>query len=155
MPEQNLHEADVYALLEEPSGEGMAKAVRPEMLIETTGCPSSIEGLANCFTGNVSCATAAGEEPLGAAMDIPNLVEHGQYRLGQWQGAFLVALADDLQEHARRVDGRAGQGDGFADPQAAGVDQRKTGTVDRMGNRRDQAPAVLVASNVGKALTIR
>ena len=51
-------------------------------------------------------------------------------------------------------EGRNGQGDGFADPQAAGVDQRETAAVDRLGDRGDQAAAVLVASNVGKAFAI-
>ncbi len=53
-----------------------------------------------------------------------------------------------------RVDGRDGQGDGFANSQTAGVDQGETAAVDRLSDRGDQAAAVRVASNVGKAFAI-
>ena len=51
-------------------------------------------------------------------------------------------------------DGGNGQLDGLADPHAGGVDQRETGAVDRRVDGGDQAAAVLVVSDVGKALTI-
>ena len=99
-------------------------------------------------------AVAVGEEPLGMTMDPPDLAEHGEDRIGQGQGALLVAFADDPQEPLLRVDGGDGKFDGFADPQAAGVDQRETAAANRLVDRADQAAAVLVASNVGKTLTI-
>ena len=63
----------------------------------------------------------------------------------------LVALADHPQEHLLGVDGGEGQLDGFADPQAAGVDQCETAAVDGLLDGRDQAAAVLVASDIGQA----
>jgi hypothetical protein len=66
----------------------------------------------------------------------------------------LVAFADDPQEHLLGIDGGHGQFDGFAEPQAAGVDQRETTAVDRLPDRGDQAAAVLVAANVGQALAV-
>ena len=87
-------------------------------------------------------------------MDPPDLAEHGEDRIGQGQGALLVAFADDPQEPLLRVDGGDGKFDGFADPQAAGVDQRETAAANRLVDRADQAAAVLVASDVGKALAI-
>ena len=52
------------------------------------------------------------------------------------------------------MDGGDGQGDGFADPQTAGIGQGETAAVDRLMDRGDQAAAVRVASNVGKAFAI-
>jgi hypothetical protein len=70
----------------------------------------------------------------------------------QGQGALLVAFADHPQEHLPGVDGGDGQFDGFADSQAAGVDQGETAAVDGLADGRDQAAAVLVTSDVGQAL---
>ena len=95
-------------------------------------------------------ARTAGEEPLGVAMDLPDLAEHDKDGLGQGQGAFLVAFADHPQEHLFRIDGGNGQFDGFADPQTAGVDQRETAAIDRLVDGRNQAAAILVASDVGQ-----
>ena len=97
-------------------------------------------------------AEAVGEEPPGVAVDLPDLAEHGQGRLGQRQGPLLVAFADDPQEHLLGIDGGDGQFDGFADPQAAGVDEGETAAVDRLADGGDQAAAVLVAADVGQAL---
>lgn len=102
----------------------------------------------------MSGALAVGEEPLPAAMDFPDLAQHGACRLGQGQGSLFVTFADDPQEHPLGVEGRNGEGDGLADPQAAGVDQHETATVDRVSDRGDQAAAVRVASNVGQAFAI-
>ena len=95
---------------------------------------------------------AVGEEPLGIAMDLPDLAEHEQDRHGQRQGALPVAFADHPQEHLLGVDGGDGQFDGFTDPQAAGVDQGETAAVDRLVEGGDQTAAVLVAADVGQAL---
>ena len=96
-------------------------------------------------------ALAVGEEPLAAAMDLPDLAQHGEDGLGQGQGALLVAFADHPQEHLFGIDGGNGQFDRFADPQAAGVAQGETAAIDGLVDRRDQAAAVLVASDVRQA----
>ena len=99
-------------------------------------------------------AVAIGKEPVGVAMGLPDLAKHDQDRRGQGQGSLLVAFADDPQEHLPGIDGGHGQFDGFAEPQAAGVDQGETAAADRLGDRGDQAAAVLVAANVGQALAV-
>ena len=154
MSEQHLHEPDVGALFQEMGREAVAERVRYEVVIETAGCPCRVEGVAGCLPGKMSGALAVGEEPLRATMDLPDLAQHGPCRIGQGQGTLFVAFADDPQEHPLRVDGGDGQRDSFADPQAASVDQRETAAVDRLSDRGDQAAAVLVASNVGKASAI-
>lgn len=50
-------------------------------------------------------AVSVGEDPLGVAMRLPDLTQHGEYGLGQGQGSLLVAFADDPQEHLLGVDG--------------------------------------------------
>ena len=130
----------------------MAKCVGYEVVIETAGCSHGIEGLAGHLSGKMSGALTVWEEPLVAAMNLPDLTEHGQCRLGQRQDSLFVAFADDPQEHPLGVDGGNGQCDGLADPQAAGVDQGETAAIDGLVDRGDQAAAVLVASDVGQAL---
>jgi len=83
---------------------------------------------------------------------LPDLAKHGPYRLGQGQGPFLVALADDPQEHLLGIDGGDGQFNGFAEPQAAGVDEGETAAVDGLADGGNQAAAVLVTAYVGKTL---
>ena len=154
MPEQHLHEPDVGALLQESRRETVAKRVGYEVVIMAAGRPCRLEGVAGRLRGKMSGVLAVGEEPLLAAMDLPNLAEHGPCRLGQGQGALFIAFADDPQEHPLGVDGRDGQGDGFANPKAAGVDKGETAAVDGLVDRPDQAAAVLVATNVGKAFAV-
>jgi len=154
MSEQDLYEPDVHALLQKSSREAVAKGVRPEVVVITAGCPCGVEGLAGHLSGNMSGALAVGEEPLGAAMDLPDLAEHSPCRLAQGQDALFVAFADDSKEHPLGVNGGDGQCDSFADPQAAGVDKGETAAVDGLVDRADQAAAVRVASNVGQAFAV-
>lgn len=142
---------DVEALFQESGRETVAKRVGREAVIEAARRPCAVEGHAGCRTGKMRGAVAVGEEPLGMTMDRPDLAKHGESRLGQGQGSLLIAFADHSQEHLFGIDGGDGQCDGFADPQATGVDQRETAAIDRLFDRRDQAAAVRVASDVGEA----
>jgi len=142
---------DVEALFQESGRETVAKRVGREAVIEAARRPCAVEGHAGCRTGKMRGAVAVGEKPLPIAMDLPDRTKHGESRLGQGQGSLFIAFTDDPQEHPLRVDGGNGQCDGFADPQATGVDQRKTAAIDRLLDRGDQAAAVRVASNVGEA----
>ena len=125
-----------------------------EMVAEIARIPCAVEGPASHSIGQMIGALAVGEEPLAAAMDLPDLAQHGQRRLGQGQGSLFVAFADDSQEHLLGVHGGNRQCESFADPQATCVDQGKTTAVDWVSDRGDQATAVLIASNVGEALAI-
>ena len=105
MARQDLHNANIDALFQESGRETMAKGVRCEWAIETTRRPCTVESPAGCASGKRRCVLAVGEEPLGAAMVLPDLAEHGQCRLGQWQGSLFVAFADDPQDQLLGVDG--------------------------------------------------
>ena len=100
----------------------------------------------------MSLALAAGEEPLGIAMRLPDLAEHGEHRLGQRHDSLFVPLAHDVQEHQLGVNGGNGQADGFAHSQPAGVHGGEAGTIDRMANGGDQRAAVGAAAGVGQTL---
>ena len=152
MPQQELHDADVDALGQKLGREAVTKCVRGEVVVETALCPCQVEGLAGSGTGQRSGAPAVGEEPRGIAVGLPDLAKHHQDRPSERQGPLLVAFADHPQEHVLGIDGGDGQLAGFAKPQATGVDQRETAAADRPADCGDQAAAVLVGPNVGKAL---
>jgi hypothetical protein len=154
MPEQHLHNADVSALLQKSGREAVAKGVRSEVVIIAAGCSRGVEGLPGYLSRKMSRALAVGEEPLFVAMDLPDLAQHGPCRLSQRKNSLFVAFADDPQEHPLGVDGGDRQGDGLADPQAAGVGQGETAAVDRLPDGGDQAAAVRIAPNVGQAFAV-
>lgn len=154
MAEQHLHEADAAVILQESGGKAVAERVRHKAIIKAAGCPRGVEGVAGRLRGKMSRALAVGEEPLRAAMDLPDLAQHSPCRLGQGQGSLFVAFADDPQEHPLRVDSRDGQCDRFADPKAAGVGKGETAAVDGLLDRGDQAVAVRIASDVGEAFAV-
>ena len=151
MPQQDLHEADVDTPLQEPGRKAVAKRVGYEAAIKTARRPGPLEHLLGRPAGKRTGAFSVDEEPRGAAMDLPHRAEYGECRFGERQGSLFIAFADDPQKQQLRIDGGKRQSNGFADPQAAGVGQGKTAAVDRSPDRRDQAAAVLIASNVGKA----
>jgi len=130
----------------------VAKRVGGEAVVKTAHGPRAVEGHAGRRAGQMRRAGAVGEQPLGMAMGFPDGPKHTEDRLGQGQGPLLVALADDPQEHLFGIDGGDGKRDGFADAHAGGVDQPETAAIDRLLEGRDQAAALLVASDIRKAL---
>ena len=155
MPEQNLDDADVHASLKHVRGKAVAERVRSKVLIEAALVPRLHERVPHARVGHVGHHALTGEEPLLAAMDLPNLAEHLEDRLGQRENPLLVALSDDAEHHLLRVDRRNGQRDGFGNPQAVGVDERETAAIDGLLERGDQAAAVGVAADVGQAFLPR
>ena len=96
--------------------------------------------------------TTGAKEPLGVAMRLPHLAEHLKHRLTQGNHAFLVPLADDVQQHLLGINGRDGQARTFAQPQPTGVHRGEAGTIDGMANGGDQSAAVGAAASVGQTL---
>ncbi len=70
------------------------------------------------------------ETLLAVRRDSPAGDQHVEDRFGQRQHAFPVSLPDEAQHHPFRVDGRGGQCDRLADPQAVGVDDREAAAVE-------------------------
>lgn len=154
MAQQDLHETDVNTLFQELGREAVTKRMRCEAVAEMARLPCAVEGPASRLAGKRSDAFAVGEKPLAAAMDFPDLTQHGQGRLAQRQGTLFIAFADDPQEHPLGVDGGDGQCNRFADPQTAGVDQGETAAVDGLVERGDQAAAVGITADVGQAFAV-
>lgn len=151
MSEEDLHDAKVHPILQETGRKAVTKAVRPKEFVEAAGPPGRVEGQAGGLPGDVRGILCLGENPQGVSVELPDFAQHEKGLVGEGQGSFLVAFADDMKEHALGVDRRDGEGDRLADPKSAGVNQREAGAVERLADRTDQAAAVLIAAKVGKA----
>ena len=152
MAQQDLDEADIDAALEHVRGEAVAERVRPKIGIKAALVPRLGEGGAGGGIGQVGPQTPRGKEPLGAVVGLPDLAEHVQDGLGQWQNPFLVALAEDAQAHLPGIDRRDGQDYGLGNPQAIGVDEGETAAQEGFFQGGDEAAAVVIATDVGQAL---
>jgi len=152
MPEQDLDNTDVDAPFEQVRREAVPKRVRPELGVEAALASRLVESVAGRFHGQMREDTAAGEQPLRAAVRLPDRAQHLEHGLGQGENPFLVSLANQAEHHLLGVDGRDGQLDRLSDAQAVGVDQREAGAIDGFLQRGDQAAAVVVAADVGEPL---
>ena len=83
-----------HAFFEHVRGKAVAQRVRP-------AAPPSL-------VIHGSRPSNSGEEPLRAAVRLPNLPKHLENRLGQRQNPLLVPLADDTQSHRVGGDCRDG-----------------------------------------------
>jgi hypothetical protein len=127
-----------------------------ELIVEETRMPRVVERLPHRRVGNMlQLVVAAREEPLRAAMRLPQFAEHLEHRLAQRNRSFLVALADDVQKHLFRIDGGDRQAGAFAQPQPTGVHRSEASPIDRMANRGDQSAAVFTAACVRQTLLTR
>ena len=152
MPEQHLNDSDVHTLLEHMCGKAVAKRVRPEPCVEAALAARLMERDPCGRIGKVSDDSPTGEQPPIASVDLPNLAEHVENRLGQRKCSLFIPLADHTQDHLLRVDRRDGQRDRLVDSQAISVDQRKAAAIDGLLKLGDQAAAILVATDVGQPL---
>src|SRR4029453_17492739 len=73
-----------------------------------------------------------------------------------WQGndPLLVALADDPQQTIDAVDGRNLKPSSFSGTQAAGVDDRGAGSVDRVLQARKETTDLGIAERIGEPLLL-
>ena len=102
--------------------------------------------------GKMGDDSSTGKQPPTAAVNLPDLAEHVQNRVGQRKGSLFVPLADDAEYHLLRVHRRDGQRDRLGDSQAIGVDQREAAAIDGLRKRGDQAAAILIAADIGQPL---
>jgi len=151
MSEQDLDNTDVHAPLEQVRGEAVAERVRPEFVVEAALASRFVESGACGRIGQVGDDSVTGEQPLLAAVGLPDLSQHLQDRFGQGERPFLVPLADQAEHHLFRVDGRDGQPDRLPDAQSVGVDQREATAIDRFFQSGDQAAAIFIAADIGES----
>jgi hypothetical protein len=152
MAEQDRDDPDIDATLEQVGGEAVTQRVGPELGAEAAGVARLDERGARGGIGEVGHPSPAGKEPASAAVGLPDLAKHLKDGIGQGENPLLVALADDVENHLAGINGGDRQSDGLVNPQAIGVDQRKTATIDRQFQSGDQAAAVLVTADVGETL---
>lgn len=152
MPQQELDDADVYALLQHVRGEAVAERVWAKLVIEAALASRPVESGPCRGVGQVRDDATAGEQPRPAAMDLPDLSKHLQDGVCQRESPLLVPFADDVQYHLLRVDRRDRQRDRLFDSQPIGVDERKATAINRLFERGDQATTILVATDVGQSL---
>ena len=152
MPEQDLNDADVHALLEHVRGETVAKRVRPKPCVEAALVSRLMERESRGGIGKMGDESSTGKYPPSAPVNLPDLAKHLQNRFGQRKGPLFVPLPDHAQYHLLRVDRCDGQRDRLGDSQAVGIDEREAAAIDRLLKPGDQAAAVLVATDVGQPL---
>ena len=155
MPEQELNDADVHALLEHVRGKAVPKRVRPKPCVEAALAARLMERESRGGIGKMGDESSTGKQPPIALVDLPDLAKHLKNRFRQRKGPLFVPLADHAQYHLLRVDRRDGQRDGLGDSQAVGVDQREAAAIDRLLKPPDQTAAILVATDVGQPLLAR
>lgn len=130
MSEQNLDNTDVHAPLQQMRGEAVPERVRSKVVVEAALASSLTESGSGRRVWQVRHNSSTGEEPSLAPMGLPDFPKHVQNRFGQREGPFLVPFANHTENHLLRVDRGDGQGNGFADSQSVGVDDRKTSPID-------------------------
>lgn len=155
MPQKYLNQANVHALFEQVRGKAVPERVRPELVIEAALVSRLVEGGPRGGVGQVRDDAATGEEPLSAAVKLPDRAKHIEDRFGQRKRPLLVSLADHAEDHLLRVDRRDGQGDRLADPQTVGVDESEASAIDGFLELGDQAAAIGIAASVRETLLKR
>jgi len=99
MSEQDLDQPDVHSSLEQVRGEAVAERVRSKSVVEAALASRFMERVPSCGIGQVGDDSVTGEEPLLAAVRLPDLSEHLQNRFGQRERPFFVALANQAKHH--------------------------------------------------------
>jgi hypothetical protein len=141
--EKHLNDAGVDLPLEQARGIGVPQRARRGAAAagEIRRLYGIGEGTDEDMGGDGTGSPTVGEKP--AAIAMVRCQPHSPQVLVHWpryrDEAFLVALADDPQEAAGFVDGGDRKIGGFADSQAAAIDQAETAAVYRIADRGENA----------------
>ena len=162
MAEVDLDLAQVFPLLQQMSGVGMAQAMDMAGLLdaalfeshaESTLDGAAVQGVEGGGSA-LSVATLGWEEQTGMTMGLPGLAQQFQSALGQGDVTVSVAFAaSDVSEHAFGVDVADLQVDAFAQAQAAGIDGHQTHLVVQGGDA-GQHPAHLFSREDDRQLEL-
>jgi len=94
MPQQELNDADVHALLEHVRGEAVPQRVRPEPIVEAARVARLVECGPCRGVGQVRDDATTGKQPRPAAMDLPDLSKHLQDGVCQRENPLLVPFGE-------------------------------------------------------------
>ena len=100
-------------------------------------------------------AGAIGKQPATVVVGQPHPAQFREHRLRQRDPPFLVPFADDAQRQVGPVDRIDLKGDGLADAQAARVNDREAGFVDRAFYATEQMADLVVGQRMRQPLVLR
>ena len=137
MAEQNLHDASVDAVFQEPGSITMPERMRTYGTRDPCLTGAGVKRAPQRYPCDGSIAAFAGAQPAWMAMGLPETAQFVEYGLGQRHLALFVALANDAHQTALAIDGRDFEVCGFADAQAASIHQKQRGSGDRSSYARE------------------
>lgn len=132
----------------------MAQHVRRDPPGDAGSAGSRGEGPGQDVVADRPVAGAIGKQPAAVAVGLPHPAQFREQRLRQRDPPFLVPFADDVQRQVGPVDRTDLEGPGLADAQAAGVNDREAGFVDRAFYATEQMADLLVGQRMRQALVL-
>jgi len=93
--EQDLHDADIDAVLDQPGCVTVAQAMRGDPALDAGRGSSGGKGIGQHTLLDRRVTGSIGEQPTWVAMDPPQIAQRIENRLWQRRQSLLVALADD------------------------------------------------------------
>src|SRR3954453_997526 len=152
MTKQDLHNADVDAVLDQSRCVGMAQGVRRHAAPDAGPTPPGRDGVTQHLRAGWGVPRSIGEQPAGVVMAPPEVAQFVENRLWQGYQPLLVALADNTQHQVGPVNRADLQPGGLADTQAAGLHDGKACPVDRVMNAAEQKPDLILRQRLRQPL---
>lgn len=153
--EQDLDDPRIDAALEKPRGIAMPERMRRDPSRDARRTSGGAEGAAQHLLVDRLGAEMIGKEPTGVAVCPPKAAQVVKNRLRQRHPPFLVAFTDDTQDQVGTVDRPDLQGRGFADAQAASIQDGEAEFVDRVLYAAQESADLSVRQDIGQASLLR
>jgi len=102
------------------------------------------EGIGQYTLVDRRITVSIGEQPAGVVMGLPEATQRIEHRLWQRRQSLLVAFADDAQHLVGTIYDANFQRGGLADAQAARIHDGKARLVNRVADRAEQAPNLVL-----------
>lgn len=152
MAEQDLDDASVDAILDQPSRIAVPQDMRCDATLDprSTGGGSEGKGQHLVVEGGITVAT--GEQPTRVAMGPPKMAEFVEHRLWQRHKPLLVAFANNSQHLVGSINGTDLQSCGLADAKTACIHGSEAGLVDGVADSAEQQPDLLIRQRVRQSL---
>lgn len=151
MTEQDLDDADIDAVLDQPRRIAMPQCVgRQPSWVRQRHRDGGSKGAAEHASMDRCVPGMVGEKPAAVAVGPPKAGQLIEERPWQWYQPLFVSLADHAQHLVRAVDVADLEPDRFADTQTTAIHQRKAGLVDRVVDCPEQGANLLVRQRFGQ-----
>src|SRR5208337_2284892 len=150
--EQDLHDAGVDAVLDQPCRVGMAQGMRCHPPLDACRHGGGGEGIGQHALVERRIPVSVGEYPAAVAMGAPQAAEIVENRLWQRYQPLLVALADDAQHLVGPINGADLQRGGLADAQTTRIHDGKARLVDRVADTAEEMTDLIFRQRVRQPL---